>query len=327
MQVIRSDLMLVTPSQAQEWLSQNLYERQRKRAEWQVGRLGRAMEKEEFIAGTQIHFGEWDGHLYLLNGQHTLGGIVRSGQPILLSVLVTRLDSEEQLGQLYGRHDRHRGRTPHDAYAGMGLAERIGLSEVETNAFGSGLKWVLNGFRPLSVHKNAEIVTSIDYLSDEMIAWQETARRYFEHVRPARFGLKGPFRRALVVAVGLVTIKHQEAKAKLFWEGAAEEDMLTKTDPRKALNVFLIRNTSGHGDSIAYLRNVAWAWNKFYENGELLFLRPGDVGKIGVTIRGTPYKAAKKKPLKPSAVEEVIEEEDDLAPMPAVQGVLGEARV
>lgn len=319
MKAVRSELVTVTPQMAEQWLSHANYERQRKRAEWHVNRLAGEMEKGRFVAGTQIHFCLLGGKLKLVNGQHTLAAIARSGIPITLNVLHTQVESEAELGQLYGRHDRHRSRTPHDAFLGMGLAAELELSEQEVNAFASGLKWVLANFRRYSVHHgDVEISTSLDFLAEHMRDYASYARRYFEFVREARHGMKGAFKRSPVVAVGLVTIKHQPDKAKDFWSGCADDDALVRLDPRRALNVFLSKNTSGHGDPVQYIRHVAGAWNKFYESGTLQLLRPGDSGKIGVTIKGTPYKAVDPYSSKGNARETTLRPD---------QGGLGEVRV
>lgn len=285
-----SVLMTVTPQMAEDWLNHAVYERQRRRAEWHVKRLAIEMEKGRFIAGSQIHFGILANEMKLVNGQHTLAAIVKTRGSISLTVLRTVVGNEKELGQLYSRHDRHRGRTPHDVFLGMGLANELQLEEIEINSFAPALKWVVNGFRRPSVQANPEMA-SLDWLASRMTEWSQVARTYFDSVRDARHGMKAAFRRAPVVAVGLATIKHKKERALEFWQGAVADDGLHKLDPRRALNQFLTSNSSGYGDPVIYMRNVAGAWNKFYDDGEMQFLRPGDTGKIGVTIRGTPYKA------------------------------------
>lgn len=290
-----SEKVTVTPEMADGWLNHNLYERQRRRAEWHVQRLAIEMEKGRFIAGTQIHFGVHGGNLRLVNGQHTLAAIARSGMPVELTVLYTTVEDESELGQLYGRHDRHRGRTPHDAFLGLGLSKELGLTEPEVNSFGAALKWLLMDFRRVSVQQNAEVAASIDHLAEEMRRWSEAAGLYFDATRDARYGMKGAFRRAPVVAVGLATFQHQPDRASEFWGGASKDDGLHRLDPRRALNSFLAQSTTSRGDPMTYMRSVAGAWNKFYSEDELQFIRPGDMGKIGITIKGTPYKAEKRK--------------------------------
>lgn len=280
---------------AEDWLNHNVYERQRRRAQWHVDRLAIEMKKGRFIAGTQIHFGLIGKDLKLVNGQHTLAAIVASRQPQQLSVLTTRCDDESELGQIYGRHDRHRGRTPHDAFLGMGLSAELNLPEPEINALGAALKFVLMNFRRVSVTTNAEVATSIDFLAGEMRKWAPIGAAYFDAVSGAQKGRKGAFRRAPVVAIGIATFRHQEKKAFEFWQGAASDDQLHRDDPRRALNNFLVANSSGYGDVMTYMRTVAGAWNAYYESRELQFIRPIDQGKIGITIRGTPFKSERRK--------------------------------
>jgi hypothetical protein len=297
------EMLVVTPAIADTYLRHSVYERQRNRAEWHVSRLAHEISEGRFIAGTQIHFGVIKGREYLVNGQHTLAGIVRSGNALTLSILRTPCDGFDELGQLYGRHDRHRGRTPHDGFLGMGLANELNMSEAEINSFGSGLKYVLMDFRRVSVTVNSEIAMSLDFLADRMREWAPAAGLYYDHTRDARHGMKGTFRRAPVVGVGIATFKYQPVKAAEFWGGAAADDGLYRTDPRRALNSFLASQTTMHGDPLNYMRTVGSAWNKFFEGGEAQFLRPIDVGKSGLTLRGTPYKAVSRKGRPAVAVE------------------------
>lgn len=318
MRTPKSEFILVTPAMAEDWLATAVYERQRKRSEWTVKRLLIEIEKGRFVVGSQIHFGLLDGKRKLVNGQHTLAAIAQSGAPMRLTVLTTPVDNEEELGQLYARHDRHRSRTPSDAFAGMNLSGRLDLSTAEVNAFGPALRMVLADFRNLHNNtNNVEVAYSLDYLADHMIEWSEIAGTYFEQVREAGTGLKGAFRRAAVVAVGLVTLKHQPDVAKEFWAGAAANDGLLKLDPRQALVTFLLREGSRTGSATHYARHVAATWNRWFEKGEMQVLRPSDTGRIGLTIRGTPHKAIKR----PGSGNKVTEVEE--RPSGSYQGVPG----
>ncbi len=313
------EVAIVNPAMAIEWLSNALYERQRKRAEWHVRRLSIEITKGRLIPGTQIHFCILNGKQRLINGQHTLAAIVKADKPAVLTILRTVVSSEEEVGQFYGRHDRHRGRTPHDALGAMNMAAKLDLSEPEVNAFATGLRWIESGFRRLSVHTDPELSGSNDRIADSMMEWGKIAGLYFDAVRNAHHGMKAAFRRGPVVAVGLATFKHQQDKASRFWSVAADEDGMTKNDPRKALNDYLRKTTSSSGDPILYMRNVAAAWNKFYEDGTLTFLRPSDAGKVGITLRGTPYKATIRK----GGVQAGNDSDPTLRPAPS-QGNLGE---
>lgn len=311
----RSELIFVTPAMAEHWLSHCLYERQRRRAEHHVQRLKIEMEKGRFIAGTQIHFGVINGKLFLVNGQHTLAALVRYGQPLELSVIYTPVESEDELGKLYGRHDRHRSRTPHDAYLGMGLGQELDLPENEINAFGPALKFVLSGFRRISVSTAPELSTSTDLLADEMRKWVIHAKNYFVLAREAPHGTKAIFRRSPVVAVGLVTFRDQKEQAEKFWTGVIQVDGLHTNDPRRVLNAFLLLNASRTIHPITYIKHIATAWNRFMEGAEVVFLRASDLNKIGVTLKGTLIKAQRTSG---------NEAPDDPLASPAIQMTLGD---
>jgi hypothetical protein len=61
-------------------------------------------------------------------------------------------------------------------------------------------------------------------------------------------------------------------------------------DPCKALADYLLRRTAS-GDPILHAANVAGPWNAHYEGRTLELVRPSSVGKVGITIRGTRFKA------------------------------------
>lgn len=285
-----SELRLVTPDQAQHWLTECLYERQRERQQWQINRLAIEMERGRFVAGTQIHFGVLDGHWKLVNGQHTLAAIVQTGLSITLGILQTPVRNKVELGQLYGRHDRHRSRTPHDVFAGMGLSSDLGLLESQTNAFGAALRFVLSDFQRPSIRRDIEMAKSLDYLAAKMAEWAPTARLYFDAISPANGVMKPKFNRSPVIAIGLATMLDQQERAEAFWRGAAADDGLRKADPRKALITFLVGKSTAIGDPAVYMKYVAALWNAFFEGRKVTAVRPIDLGKIGVTIRGTRFK-------------------------------------
>ena len=218
------------------------------------------MERGRFIVGTPIHFGVLNGHRKLVNGQHTLHAIARSGIPIRLTVLATPVEDEDELGQLYGRHDRGRGRTPSDAFLGMNLAGKLDLSTFEVNALGPAIKYVTTEFRNVRKNSNEEVATSLDFLAERMNEWSVFAGLYFEQVREGGVGLKGAFRRAPVVAVGVITMRYQRERAIDFWSAAAANDGLHKLDPRQALVNFLLKDSSRKGNPTHYARSVASAW-------------------------------------------------------------------
>lgn len=286
-----SGMVFVTPEQAERWISTSNFEHQRRIAPWQVKRLAIEMERGRFIAGTQIHFGVLNGTLKLLNGQHTLSAIARYGKPVALTVLYTPCTMAEELGELYARHDQHRKRTPHDSFVAMGLSEELNLPDMHIVTLGGAVRWINSAFRRVSVLTDVESATSPELSATAMREYGDAARRYFDAVSIAAAAMQTKFKRVPVVAVGVATFHHAPERAYEFWRNTAMDDQLRRDDPRKALHNFLIGYSSKAGDQLSYIRHVASCWNAFMDGRALQFVRPTDAGKIGVTIRGTPFRS------------------------------------
>ena len=295
-----SETVVVTPDVAENWLAHNLYERQRRLSEFQVQRLSREMEKRRFTEGTPIHFAVLRGRELLINGQHTLTAVSRSGIPQVLTIVRNVTQSDDEVAALYSRHDRHRGRTTHDGFVAMGLGDKYELSASEVNAFSSGLRLLVNGFRKVTTSDDPELYGSTETMAGHMDQWQEIGRQYFEAVRDAGRGLVGAYRRSAVVAIGLATFTSDKPVEDVaeFWRTAAKNSDLMNDDPRAVLSTFLLSNTVSARQPAAYMRYVARCWNSHYEGKQIKLLRAGDHGKIGVTIAGTDYKAWRKQDVK-----------------------------
>ena len=92
----QSDVVLIGPTQAKSLLQSN-YSRQRKRREWHVQELANEAVHGRIIPGTPINIGVMSGREYLLNGQHILGCIVETGQPLLLTVIRHVVSNDEEM--------------------------------------------------------------------------------------------------------------------------------------------------------------------------------------------------------------------------------------
>jgi hypothetical protein len=75
-----------------------------------------------------------------------------------------------------------------------------------------------------------------------------------------------------VVAVALLTLRDQPAKAKEFWDGVAMDDGLRRGDPRHTL-VKTLRDRPLRGSHSEGGRIASTAWNAYYSNRELTFIR------------------------------------------------------
>src|SRR4249920_224336 len=118
---------LVTPELASIWRMQHHYSGQREFRQVHRDSLARMMRAGMFRQKTQISFMQVGDMYYLTNGQHTLSAIETSGCPQILSVVVTRGNSMEDVADDFSRHDTHLTRRFGDSLAAHGVHEEFGI--------------------------------------------------------------------------------------------------------------------------------------------------------------------------------------------------------
>jgi hypothetical protein len=286
--------MMVTPELAMEWLANRVYSGQRPLKKGHVTFLAREMRNNTFIQGTQIHFARLEDRYYLVNGQHTLNAIFESETPTILTVHVTEVSTEDEVTRLYYHHDGGISRTNADTFRAVHFGERYNLNTKQVNTLAASAVYIENGFRTS--------IQQVRRTRDEVLQASErwaTEMSEFVRVLGHRDNSKiGPFLRAAVVSVGLVTTRFQPESSKEFWQGMAENDGLRKSDPRSILRNYLFEHNLIRRDGSAkktvdneYMsRTVSQLWNAFYHNDEL-HKRPPVMNRMGpIKIAGTPYK-------------------------------------
>jgi hypothetical protein len=108
----------VSPAKAEEWLTLNAFPNQRPLKVKHRDFLANEIFAGRFIQGTQIHFVVFGKKKFLVNGQHTLSAILKTGITVLLAVLTTTVDSMEEVVKIYLGHDpKGTGRSTLTAHA------------------------------------------------------------------------------------------------------------------------------------------------------------------------------------------------------------------
>lgn len=274
-----SDLVMVTPSQASTWLEDCNYERQRPIRRKHVDYLAEEMSRGLFIPGTAIHFVVRDGKTELVNGQHTLSAIAKSGKTIALTVVKVPTTLESGAADLYFRFDRHAKRTYSDMYNALDLVSEMGLTKTRIEELGAGVRLISEDFlnRSSNIHPDDLLEKMREY--QEAMGWFDEARAGAE--RTVEISL----RRRAVVSVALVTFRHSaqvmgNERVLDFWSGVAMDDGLQRGDPRKALvNHLRQHGMIGGGQasravSVGYqARYAANCFNAFAEERSLNFTK------------------------------------------------------
>lgn len=89
-----------------------------------------------------------------------------------------------------------------------------------------------------------------------------------------------------VMAVALVTLRHQPAKAVQFWRGIADDDGLRKGDPRKTLLQDFESRRVNYGTHLQRIIPSITAWNAFYEGRNISIIRVSESSQV--LVSGTP---------------------------------------
>lgn len=295
---LSAEVVTVTPQIAQEMLSKNNYERQRFVRPRKVDEYADAMSKGRFEPGTQISFGVVGNEPpRIMDGQHRLRAVIKSGKSQMFVIRVVRYPSEEHLSMAYGHFDQHARRSVSDNLRAIGLDADYGLTARQTRYLTGALKDIYVDDFGANRSGKPMPIEDVRGWFDEYIG---AAELYWEITAGAPQYMRSSLDRSATMSVALVTAKYGVAKfgetcVSDFWSGVAHDDGLILTDPRKVANRHLLTSVmaSGNGKgqrvSVAYSsRYVANCWNAWVENRKIRNSIVQDQDKP-IRIAGSPF--------------------------------------
>lgn len=301
-QAVVAEVKLVTAAMAKRFLDLGDYDLQRATAVSHVEELVSEMDAQRFEQGTAIWLAEFldTDRFVLVNGRHTCTAIVNSGKPQLLTIITTRIKSIAEAGRIYSRLDINKMRRPFDRIKALKIPQIADLNVAETNGLIAAIKLLLGNFQNAPGAKASNVDRSIyksaEKWADAIEEWKAPIRLYFsalEYCESAQHRRR--FLRSSTMAVALATLRHQPKKAWEFWATAAADDKLRARDPARKLNNWLLTNKGGPTSvAVRQAKYVAACWNAYFDGREIYNVAPSDVGAIGLTLKGTKYKARKK---------------------------------
>lgn len=242
-------------------------EMQRALSNVQVGLFAKALELGEFFDGSTIRFA-WDGKKYhLVDGQHRIEAVIKSGIPATFNVVVACEDPRPA----YAKQDSiGRKRTLANAIQAMRQETAEGMSSTQLNAYTAALKVILTDFPDRD--EKMVVSGSLYKMFDEYL----DARRIIESAPKmhANFKTRGIYK-ATVYAVALVTARYAEEKTvRDFWGQVVDDNGLMRDDPRKKLNQFLSVSALGGGSMRLKARIAATkCWNAFVAGRQMKMLK------------------------------------------------------
>jgi hypothetical protein len=281
---------VITPEVARTILTQERYEAQRPLDQSVVQEYALAMLNGEFRQGTLISFCVYKGKRFLINGQHTLEAICRSGVSIELAIEEIVVESLEERAYWFSKYDRLKLRSLKHIYDANKIHEAVNMNKRQADHLGACLPLLASGFASTPrMQSGMRMYTSNPRLRMDFIKeWAEEAAQFYAAIKGAPGTLGANSRRGPVMAVALVTFRDTGTDAEDFWHQVAYDDGLSQGDPRKALHLFLRTTKLGAYEPHVYARYIAWAWCRAWQDLSCQQLR-AQAEHLPITIDGTPY--------------------------------------
>jgi hypothetical protein len=269
---VQVDLAYVTPGQAAFWLEKCRYPYQRSLSRLQVDFLVQAIERGQFHQWSPVTVYYWDGKAYLLDGQHRLTAMRQTGASFWVTLIGVQAQSWDEVRHAYARlTDRRRSMA--DRLKGSGIVDQIALTTKQTRRVGYAASVLLQGF---DVHHQRIADTQNADLREALVRYlEEDAVTLFALYADAPGKWRDAITTAMPLAVALVTMHYDRARAIQFWGSLARRD-LAPPSPVAALTYFLTKNKSEQvrmsqrqvGER-PYLAAIAHLWNMGYQKKKL----------------------------------------------------------
>lgn len=289
MTVISEGRALVTPLMANTILNATKFIGQRKLQAHHVDKWAMMMveDRGEFLQYQGISFGRLNGSLYLLNGQHRLNAVVKSGRATGFDFTIYDCANEADLAKYYARFDsEHLSRSLKDIVANDPLVGKD-FPPAYLARVCEAVSFIESRFKNVSSRKMSGAARIKERRLEGAHTWEREARQYRGFAKGVPVMAQHRFFSAAPLAVAMVTLRYQPDQASDFWERAIKNDGLRIGDPARALieawkrnGVNWTRYQTGHLAAIA--------WNAAFEEKDLRIIRLSkDGGEM--FISGTPY--------------------------------------
>ncbi len=233
---LSSQYQFVTPATAERWLSEYQYEFQRRLTLPMVDKWVNIIQRGDFMQDKEIKVVLYDRHRYLVNGQHRLNAIVKSGVGQYFNITTVTVDTPEELAAIYNTEDMNKPRSFDDVVRTRRLPELTGLTRSQLIKVSPCVAYIANGFIRKSERR-------FDYhsVADEIVkTYALPAESFFDAINDGASKKFNHLARSSVLSVGIVTFLQSAKRIPGgeqfiidFWRGLAADDGLRRGDPRK----------------------------------------------------------------------------------------------
>ena len=282
----------IDPQFAQEILNEYAFYRQRPVYPHHVKMLAGIMQSGQWLADDQLTFCETsDKRLFLVNGYHRLHAVKEYGRPIRFSTRILKVRDEQDVATAYATFDTMaRKRSEGEIIHGMGVLETYGLSKGVAAAVYRAAAYLANGLRAFNYQTAPDSSRNVLNRLIQAGEYWNYGKKYQDMIQGAALKHKARMLVAPVVAVAIVTIRHQFSKASEFWPAVATMSNLSNGDPRLTLAKYLDdrRYNGAAPDGTYHPASVdcSLAWNAFFERRKINILRNASAFRLA----GTPWR-------------------------------------
>lgn len=293
-QNVTTTVETITPKQAEHLLANCNFDGQRKLRGRYADDLAKLMGEGKFGLST-LRIAVVGQYEYLIDGQHRLSGVAKSGVPIPFVVIREHLTSERDVQIAYSQIDGGINRRLTDITTTLGIANRIGVPEFAVTKAQGAINVMANDFE-YSTSSNAFKGWTKQERAELPLRFKDEIYSYW------RFAMQGNSKTvkgvslAPVMAVGLATFRYQPEKAQEFWHGAVSTDVVNRMDPLFHLYELLLTLPGSKTPIEKTTRYVAGCWNNFILGKHVGFVKAHV--SLDVSILGTPWESQNRKAAK-----------------------------
>lgn len=278
-----SNRMDVGPELADLWLDTRYWNGNRPLRTSHVAYLVDEMLADTF-GSAEVAFVHTPNGIRLVNGQHTLNAIIKSGRVVRCTVTEFFGEVEDDVSLVYSRMDRGIIRRKGDVLHACNMPERLGLPCSWTKVLNRAVVVIMDGFGEKGGVRHAR---SYDLGMDLMKEWVKETNLLHECAAGSDKHTLATLHRAAVMAAALVTLRFKPKEAATFWKRVAANDGLSAGQPDHKLVWWLAHTPVRAQGNPVQARAVAACWNAWIEGRSLDKLYADKTRPIRFV--GTPY--------------------------------------
>lgn len=292
----------ITPVMAQKYLDTCSVPFQRTVDQAWVDYLADAMKTKDFRNGGSVVFNYITGRPgnLLIDAYHRMRACVQSGVSFRAPVVYEEAADMDEVRKNYAVLNRIKTLTVRQVLDVYGLPDELSLGKDAIRLLGAAVVVI-------ALRGGTDAAGRVKFPDHRRVALCREWAPEFQSLMGLWSGIPQSrskvLRKAPIVAMALVTLRHQGRRAEEFWDHVGSGEML-KGDPEYTLYEYLNKvdrdKTKRVGPGVI-ARAVAAAWNAYYERRSLDRIQVTDDGKLRVLhLDGTPFPPEREKDAKPT---------------------------